>query len=213
MDHPGEYPRINERWTGRKNRFVFLATDGGPGTGDLCHRGIGRFDHETGDFIRWRAPDGQSVSEPVFVARAANAPEGSGWLLTVAFDERRTASHLAVLNVEDLAAGPIATCLLDHRVPSGFHGSFAPAGQATRNRGRFSEMTPLQERRRLRRVNHRDLAGRHRAEVGWPGRWWWKAGVGLSLRARSSRSRQPWHSPRHVALPAADTMSLSPSLL
>ncbi len=139
MDHPGEYPRIDERWTGRKNRFVFLATDGGPGTGDLCHRGIGRFDHETGDFIRWRAPDGQSVSEPVFVARAANAPEGSGWLLTVAFDERRTASHLAVLNAEDLAAGPIATCLLDHRVPSGFHGSFAPAGQAHQKSGQIHE--------------------------------------------------------------------------
>lgn len=129
VDQPGEYPRIDERWTGRKNRFVFLATDGGPGTGDLCHRGIGRFDHETGAFSRWRAPDAQSVSEPVFVARTADAPEGSGWVLTVAFDERRNASQLAVLNAEDLAAGPIATCLLDHRVPAGFHGSFAPAVQ------------------------------------------------------------------------------------
>lgn len=119
-----EYPRIDERRAGLPYRYGFVAAEGGPGTGDLLHRAIGRFDHVVGEMSLWRAPGGQSVSEPVFAPRPGAEREGDGWVLAVVFDPHRNASHLAVLDAERLADGPIARARLGHRVPAGFHGSF-----------------------------------------------------------------------------------------
>lgn len=121
-----EYPRIDARRTGQAHRCVFVATDGGPGTGDLLHRAVGRVDLASRRMTRWRSPEGCSVSEPVFVPDHDAAAEGDGWLLTVVYDARRNASWLAVLDARDLAAGPVARAHLDHRVPAGFHGTFVP---------------------------------------------------------------------------------------
>ncbi|WP_340645456.1 carotenoid oxygenase family protein [Phenylobacterium sp.] len=121
-----EYPRIDERRTGLSYRYGYVAALGGPGTGDMLHRAIGRYDHASGEMRLWRAPDRQAVSEPVFVARSAAAPEGDGYLLVAVFDEARNASHLAVLDAQRIEAGPVAQAHLDHRVPAGFHGSFVP---------------------------------------------------------------------------------------
>ncbi|MDP3854082.1 carotenoid oxygenase family protein [Phenylobacterium sp.] len=123
-----EYPRIDERRSGRACRYGFVAALGGPGTGDLLHRAIGRYDHETGEMALWRAPERQAVSEPVFVARAGSTQEGDGWLLATVFDEARNASHLVVLDALRLEDGPVARAHLDHRVPAGFHGSFVARG-------------------------------------------------------------------------------------
>ena len=42
-----EYPRIDERRVGLPYRYGYVACIGGPGTGDMFHRAIGRFDHDT----------------------------------------------------------------------------------------------------------------------------------------------------------------------
>jgi len=101
-----------------------VAAEGGPGTGDMSHRAIGRWDHETAEMRLWRAPAGQAVSEPVFAARSSSSAEGVGYLLATVFDEARNASHLVILDAERLEDGPIARAHLNHRVPAGFHGSF-----------------------------------------------------------------------------------------
>jgi carotenoid cleavage dioxygenase-like enzyme len=72
----------------------------------------------------WRARPHEAVSEPVFAARPGSTGEGVGYLLATIFDERRNASHLAILDAEEIEQGPIARAYLDHRVPAGFHGSF-----------------------------------------------------------------------------------------
>lgn len=119
-----EYPRIDERRTGLPYRYGFVAALGGPGAGDMSHRAIGRFDHATSQTRLWRALEHQAVSEPVFVARSGSSEEGVGYLLATVFDERRNASHLAILDAERVEDGPVARAHLDHRVPAGFHGSF-----------------------------------------------------------------------------------------
>jgi len=119
-----EYPRIDERRTGRPYRYGFVAAHGGPGTGDLCHRAIGRFDHASGEMALWRAPAGCAVSEPVFAARPGSADEGDGWVLATVFDEGAGRSHLVVLDAQRVEAGPVARAHLPHRVPAGFHGSW-----------------------------------------------------------------------------------------
>jgi carotenoid cleavage dioxygenase len=121
-----EYPRIDERFCGLPYRYGFVAAEGGPGTPDPSHRAIARYDHATGRTALWRAPPGQAVSEPVFVARSNGAPEGVGHLLATVFDERRNASYLAILDAQSVEQGPIARACLDHRIPAGFHGSWVP---------------------------------------------------------------------------------------
>ncbi|MES2895005.1 MAG: carotenoid oxygenase family protein [Pseudomonadota bacterium] len=119
-----EYPRMDERRAGLPYRYGYVAALGGPGTGDLLHRAIGRHDHANGEMKLWRAPEHCAVSEPVFAAKPGSSEEGVGYLLATVFDARRNRSHLAVLDAMDLEAGPIARAHLDHRVPAGFHGSF-----------------------------------------------------------------------------------------
>ncbi len=119
-----EYPRIDERMTGRDYRYAYVACDGGPGTGDLFQRGLARFDHATRSMAIFHAGSRAAVSEPVFVPRSNTCTEGDGYVLATVFDERRNASHLAVFDAQRLEDGPIGRAHLDHRVPLGFHGSW-----------------------------------------------------------------------------------------
>ena len=119
-----EYPRIDERRLGQRHRHGYVAAVGGPGTGDPFQRALGRFDFDAGEMALWHAGSHCAVSEPIFVPRAPDAEEGGGWLLATVFDERRNASHLAVLDAARVAEGPITRVHLDHRVPMGFHGTF-----------------------------------------------------------------------------------------
>lgn len=122
-----EYPRGDERFAMLEHRHGYFACHGGPGTGDPFHRGLAQFDQRTGQMCSYRFKATQAVSEPVFVPRSAQAPEGDGWLLSVVYDEQDDRSHVAVLEAGDVAAGPVARALLPWRVPMGFHGSWVPS--------------------------------------------------------------------------------------
>jgi len=41
-------------------------------------------------------------------------------------DARRKTSHLAVLDAQRIADGPIARAHFDHAIPFGFHGAWSP---------------------------------------------------------------------------------------
>ncbi len=122
-----EYPRVDGRYLGRSYRYGYVACGGGPGTGDPFHRAVGRFDQITGRMDVYDFGGRNAVSEPVFVAGSAEHAEGEGYLATVVYDEQRNASHLALLDAQHLAKGPLARVFLDHRVPLGFHGLWRPA--------------------------------------------------------------------------------------
>ena len=72
-------------------------------------------------------PAGDTISEPVFVARGDAAAEGDGWLLAVVWRARENRSDLAVFNAGDIEAGPAALVQLATRVPDGFHGNWVGA--------------------------------------------------------------------------------------
>ena len=65
--------------------------------------------------------------EPIFVPKSESAREGEGFLLANVYDGNRKASHLVILDAENVTAEPLATAYLDHRVPFGFHGNWCPA--------------------------------------------------------------------------------------
>jgi len=89
--------------------------------------GIGRIDHHTTKLDVYDVGLGCATNEPIFVPRSDAAAEGDGYLLANIYDDNRKASHLVILDAQNLSAGPLATAYLDHRVPFGFHGNWKPA--------------------------------------------------------------------------------------
>jgi len=75
----------------------------------------------------YQLPAGDTLSEPVFVARGDDCAEADGWLLSVVWRARENRSDLAVFNATDVAVGPVALVHLGHRVPDGFHGNWVGA--------------------------------------------------------------------------------------
>jgi len=120
-DMPGEFPRIDDRRAGLRNRFGAFAARGRR-SGGLDS--IVWLDLAAGRRAVFTLPLGDGVSEPVFVPRHEEAPEGEGWLLTVAFRGEERRSDLLVFETGGIDRGPIATVHLSHRVPFGFHGNW-----------------------------------------------------------------------------------------
>jgi carotenoid cleavage dioxygenase-like enzyme len=119
----GEFPRFDERRAGLPYRHGFYAAS--PTTeAKIEFSAIAHLDLASGKRALYRLPEGDAISEPVFVPRAADAPEGDGWLLAVAYRAAENRSDLIVLDTSHIEAGPIATAALSHRVPHGFHGNW-----------------------------------------------------------------------------------------
>lgn len=124
-DLTGEFPRLDERFTGAKNRHGFYAAHCRPAD-EPTFDGIARIDLVTGRRELFTVPASDALSEPVFVPRTSDAPEAEGWLLTVAWRGEERRSDLLVLDAGALGDGPVATVQLSHRVPFGFHGNWRP---------------------------------------------------------------------------------------
>jgi carotenoid cleavage dioxygenase-like enzyme len=120
-DMIGEFPRIDDRRTGLRNRFGAFAGRSHPEAG---LDSIAWLDLAAGQRTVFTLPAGDGISEPVFVPRNETAAEGDGWLLGVVWRAQERRSDLIVLDTADIAHGPIATVALSHRVPFGFHGNW-----------------------------------------------------------------------------------------
>jgi carotenoid cleavage dioxygenase len=126
-DISGEFPRIDDRRAGLKSRHGWYACanpdlPASPGLHGVVH--VDGNGARRGQFL---LPQGDSISEPVFVARDEGADEGDGWLLAVIWRARENRSDLAVFDAVDIGRGPVALVKLGHRVPDGFHGNWVPA--------------------------------------------------------------------------------------
>jgi carotenoid cleavage dioxygenase len=124
-DYIAEFPRLDDRLVGYENRYGYAAVnrDGGQ---LLVGSEILKYDRRGGASQTHDYGVGQFPNEPVFVARAADAAEDDGFILNVVYDATTDGSYLAVLDARNVEGKPLATARLQHRVPMGFHGNFAP---------------------------------------------------------------------------------------
>jgi carotenoid cleavage dioxygenase-like enzyme len=122
-DVAGEFPRIDDRRAGLAYRHGWYACQREPVFG-AGYEGIAHFDAVSGRETLHYLPPGDRISEPVFVPRTADAPEGEGWLLATAYRAAENRSDLLVFDAQAITDGPVATVQLSHRVPSGFHGNW-----------------------------------------------------------------------------------------
>lgn len=115
---PQEFPRIDERLTGQKHRYIY-------GAGIQTDRGSAMcFDTETGHELAHDFGPGRFGSECVFVPKSDTAKEGEGWVMTYVWNAPTNTSDLVIIDAEDFAGPPKAVVKLPVRVPFGFHGSW-----------------------------------------------------------------------------------------
>jgi carotenoid cleavage dioxygenase-like enzyme len=124
-DLSAEFPRVDERFAGLPYRHGWYVANVGR-SHPLAFNSLAHIDLRTGARkVRTFAP-GDYVGEPIFVARAPDAPEGDGFILLLVYRAASNHSDLLVLDAQDIMGEPAAVLTLPRRVPSGFHGNWAP---------------------------------------------------------------------------------------
>ncbi|MEO8602435.1 MAG: carotenoid oxygenase family protein [bacterium] len=126
-DRPIEFPRADERLSGRHHRYGYAAASVFEGSDDRqADCALVKYDLQTGAATEHRFGCGRTPSEGVFVPASAAAGEDEGWLLQYVYDAGRNASDLVVLDASNVTRPPVAVVKLPTRVPFGFHGNWIP---------------------------------------------------------------------------------------
>jgi carotenoid cleavage dioxygenase-like enzyme len=121
-DRPQEFPRHDERRTGRRHRYGYGAT-AAPG---FRHGPALKHDLDAGTTEVHEYGPGRVTLEPVFVPRSDESGEDDGWVMSYVYDATTDRSDVVVLDARDFTGDPVATVHLPVRVPFGFHGSWIP---------------------------------------------------------------------------------------
>ena len=132
----GEFPRIDDRFAGLKNRYGWLLVQdrekpvdlpGGRSASGMMMNTLGRIDLETGETDSYWVGPTSSLQEPAFIPRPGSSDEGDGYMVVIENRLAEMASRLLLFHALDMAAGPIATIQLPFRIRQGLHGNWAPA--------------------------------------------------------------------------------------
>jgi carotenoid cleavage dioxygenase len=131
----GEFPRIDDRFTGLPYRYGWMLEMDhqrpvelkGGSAGGLLMNCLCLIDHRTGTEQHWWCGPTASLQEPCFIPRSPDAPEGDGWVVQVCnrLDEQR--SDLLLFDALEIEKGPIATINVPIRLRFGLHGNWADA--------------------------------------------------------------------------------------
>lgn len=129
--HPQDFPRIDERRSGRPYRYVYAMML--PETADPAFLGadsLFKHDLQTGarsvhSFGLQRYP-----GEFVFVPAHAGAAEDEGWLIGLVINAIDQTTDLVILDARDFEGAPRASVHIPHRIPPGFHGNWLPRSSA-----------------------------------------------------------------------------------
>jgi carotenoid cleavage dioxygenase len=124
-DRALEFPRVDERCTGRRHRYGY-ATTLARGPRGFDPAGLAKYDLAGGTVEVHEFGAGSAAGEPVFVPASPMAGEDEGWLLAIVHDGARSAGDLVVLDASRPSAQPVARILLPAPVPAGFHGNWLP---------------------------------------------------------------------------------------
>jgi carotenoid cleavage dioxygenase len=124
-DRGQEFPRIDERLTGRRHRYGYGAAVGGASTGIDQANALLKHDLRGGGTEARSFGPAAHVGEFVFVPSSPDAAEDDGVVMGLVHDDERGTTNLEVLDAATLET--VATVHLPARVPYGFHGNWVPA--------------------------------------------------------------------------------------
>lgn len=125
-DYPVEFGMINEQFAGQPYRYVYSVT-GEPGW--FLFNGLIKHDLETGKAEHYGFGEQRFGSEAPFIPRADAQSEDDGYLISFITDMALDRSECIIIDAKDIAAGPVCTIILPHRISSGTHATWASAEQ------------------------------------------------------------------------------------
>ena len=126
------FTRIDERWMGRKNRYIFVqhADETRPFAARLPNdpraqpnNCIARFDLETKDRVSFWVGDSHVVQEPTFVPRDGSTEEGDGYLVATVHNLAERRAELVI--VDAVKMEELARVILPFRNAGQVHGTWA----------------------------------------------------------------------------------------
>ncbi|KAI3845674.1 hypothetical protein MKX03_006654 [Papaver bracteatum] len=132
-----DLPRVNDKYIGRKQRFVY-ATIVGKQTGIVkfdmhAEPLLGKKNLEVGGNIKgiYNLEPGNRCSEVVFVSREPGvmSEEDDGFLIFFLCDENTGKSVVNVIDAKTMSMDPVVVVELPQRVPFGFHSFFVTEEQ------------------------------------------------------------------------------------
>ncbi|KAI3850886.1 hypothetical protein MKX03_035941 [Papaver bracteatum] len=131
-----EFPRVNDTYIGRKQRFVYatmIGKQGGIIKFDMhAEPLLGRQNFEVGGNIKgiFTLEPGKFCGDTVFVSRepGVTSEEDDGYLIFFVYDENTGKSVVNVIDAKTMSSDPVAVIELPH-VPFGFHSFFATEEQ------------------------------------------------------------------------------------
>lgn len=129
-----EFPRIDDRFAMRENRFGYTAfrnTRPGEQPAEGSFEGFARYDFKAASRTVHTLPPGEFVGEPVFVPARNAGNEGEGYLMAIVFNALQDRTSLRIYDAQNLYAPPLAQIQLPCRVPAGCHASWVPHPDAS----------------------------------------------------------------------------------
>ncbi len=125
-DREGDFPRINMHHEGLANRFGYVATADEWSTGTVQFTSVTKYDLTSGTSSTHSYGADCEAGEAVFAPDPDGTAEDDGWLINFVYDRPTGTSALVITDARDMAAAPVATVHIPHRVPFGFHGNWMP---------------------------------------------------------------------------------------
>lgn len=123
-DRAIEFPRLDDRRNGLKNRYGYAAASVFEGYDDRTQQcALAKYDLQTGAVTTHEFGVGRTPSEGVFVPASPSAGEDEGWVMQYVYDATRDASDLVLLDASDVRKA-VAVVHVPYRVPYGFHGNW-----------------------------------------------------------------------------------------
>ena len=124
-DRTVEFGMINQKFAGRKHRYVY-STLAKPGW--FLFEGFVKHDLETGESIEIRLEQGRYASEAPFAPRIGATEEDDGYIVSFVIDENRGTSECILIDAKRFADGPVCRIALPHKISSGTHAHWVDRG-------------------------------------------------------------------------------------
>ena len=123
---PQEFPRYDERLTGKPYRYALTMALPERDTTEMtiADTRLYRHDMVEGGTQVHDFGAGHFPGEFVFVPRAEQGSETDGWYMGLVINAGEETTDLVLLDAADFTGAPVATIHLPHRIPPGFHGNW-----------------------------------------------------------------------------------------
>lgn len=124
-----EFPIIDDRFVTSKSHVTFL---GGANilTGERMYgfpmfNSLVKLDTKKNETLIWDAGKGGRISEPCFVPRSPDSPEGDGWVLVFTYRPEAPRGEMIVLDSNDFTK-PVAVVQMAFSLRDQLHGNWVP---------------------------------------------------------------------------------------